>query len=198
MTALTGIPVISMEDFIEAYGKEPFEFEYGERFPIMAPQITRSGRRNFNFARRLANFVDENNLGEVFDGVPFVLVLDKTNWVKGSRTPDLMFYIAERMLETIKDPDWEDKPMIGAPDFVVEVVSPTDKSADVNRKIKGYLRDGVRLIWLIEPLAKTVTVYTQGSTQHIVYSDENEILDAGDVIPGFSITLGDLVKSHKY
>jgi Uma2 family endonuclease len=57
----------------------------------LAPQITRSGRTGFYIAHTLADCVDERELGEVFTEVPFVLV-DGPNWVKGSRTPDVMFY----------------------------------------------------------------------------------------------------------
>jgi Uma2 family endonuclease len=198
MTALTQIPVMSMEDFIEAYGKEPFEFEYGERFPIMAPQMSLSGVTGFEFARYLAGFVDSHRLGRVFSEVPFVITMNKTSWVTGSRTPDIMFYLQERIVSMkAADKEWLLKPIIGAPDFIAEVISPTDKTVEVNRKITGYLRDGVRLIWVIEPSDKTVTVYVQGSNQQTIYSSQTDVLDAGLVIDGFSITLKQLFSSQE-
>ena len=46
-----------------------------------------------------------------------------------------------------------------APDLAIEIVSPSDKQYDVTEKILAYLKAGTRLVWVIEPLMKTVMVY---------------------------------------
>jgi Uma2 family endonuclease len=185
-------PIISMDDFVEWYQREPFEYDNGEYIRIMSPQITRSGRSGFHIARLFADFVEENNLGEVFSEVPFVLVWESEQWVKGSRTPDVMFYNAERMQAILADPEWEDKPMIGAPDFVIEIISPTDQYAKIMSKIAGYLRDGVRLVWLVDPKERTVTVCTPNN-HYILIHDLDATLETTDIIPGFKITVRGLL-----
>lgn len=187
------IPVISLQDFMERYNDEgPFEFIDGEFIPV-APQVARSGRVGGKFFRKFGDYVESNDLGEVFIETPFVLTLDNPNWVKGSRVPDVMYYTAEKLKklgETI--PDWEDYPLVGVPDFVAEVVSPTDKYVHVNAKVAQYLRDGVRLVWVIEPQEKSVTAYVGGSDQQTIVTDPEYVLDIGNVVPGFSIKLADL------
>lgn len=180
--------VLSMDDFVAMYEHAPFEYENGEHISIMAPQITRSGRSGFYVARLFADFVEENTLGEVFSEVPFVLVPDATHWVKGSRTPDIMFYTADRMTLIEADPEWEDKPVIGTPDFVIEIITPTDKHPEVMAKVAGCLRDGVRLVWLVDPKQRTVMVCTPDN-QYTFHDDLEVILATAPVIPNFKITL---------
>ena len=187
------IPTMSIDAFMERYSDEgPFEFIDGEIIPV-TPQITRSSRVGARLFRAMADHVDENGLGEVFIETPFVLTLDNPNWVKDSRVPDVMFYTAEKLAKLAEAiPDWESKPLIGVPDFVAEVVSPTDKFTKVHLKIARYLRDGVRLLWVIDPQQKNVTVYTSGSDQQTIVSGSDSLLTGGDVLPGFSIKLADL------
>jgi Uma2 family endonuclease len=71
-----------------------------------------------------------------------------------------------------------------APDLAVEVVSPNDLVYDVEEKVDEYLRAGTRLVWVISPRSKTVTVYTPTSIKIV---DINGTLDGGDVLPGFSL-----------
>ncbi|MCB9460206.1 MAG: Uma2 family endonuclease [Anaerolineaceae bacterium] len=180
---------MALDAFIEAYGQTPFEYVNGEQ-TILAPQVTRSSRNAGFIFRYLARFVDENQLGEVFIEAPFVL-LDDSNWVHGSRTPDVMFY-SQAQLEIIKrDPEWEDKPLIGPPLLAVEVVSPTDRYTDVSKKVVGYLEDGVQLIWVVEPKEQVVTVHEAGSNQHMRLTIGSS-LDGHDILPDFSLSLSDL------
>lgn len=187
------VSAMSIADFMERYNHEgPFEFVDGEIIPA-APQVARSGRVGGRFFRKLAGYVENHDLGEVFIETPFVLTLDNPNWVKGSRVSDVMFYSKEKLAALEQAvPDWEDKPLIGVPDFVAEVISPTDKFTEVSLKVTRYLQDGVRLLWIINPQQKMVTVYTSGSDQQTIVSDLNSSLNGGDVIPGFSIKLADL------
>lgn len=121
------VTLISLDEFMELYSDEgPFELIEGEREPV-SPQVTRSSRITFRLARWLADFVESNNLGEIFSETPFVIMV-QDNWVKGSRVPDIMFIRAERLAALAEsDPDWEEKPLTIVPDLVIEVVSPTDR-----------------------------------------------------------------------
>lgn len=185
--------VISIEDFMRLYSDEgPFEWIDGERVPVN-PQITRSGRIAFRLARKLADYVDANDLGEVFTETPFILPTErKSRWVKGSRVPDVMFASAARLVSLAEEyPDWEDMPLPLVPDLVVEVISPTDKFSDVSKKIGRYLLDGVRLIWLIDPEQQIVIIYEQGSNQQTMLGVDR-VLAGGEVIPGFKMSIASL------
>jgi len=181
--------VMSLTDFIEAYGQEPFEYVDGEQI-VLAPQVTRSSRNAGFLFYELVTFVRSQNLGEVFIEAPFVL-LDASNWVRGSRTPDVMFYSQTQLDIIQQDPEWEDKPLIGVPMLAIEVVSPTDAYSQVTKKVASYLEDGVQLIWVVEPKQQTVTVHAAGSNVQVKLTIV-DTLDGGDVLPGFSLPLSKL------
>ena len=100
-----------------------------------------------------------------------------------------MFYGAARVAEFEEnDPEAEDKPLIGPPDLAVEVVSPTDRMVDVNRKVRLDLEDGVRMVWVVEPEEKSVTIYTPHSKQFTRLTIE-DTLTGSDILPNFEAPL---------
>ena len=70
------------------------------------------------------------------------------------------------------------------PDLVVEVLSPDDRRKHVREKIKDYVKNGVKLVWLVDPEMRTVTVYA-GSLRGTEL-DESETITGGDVLPEFT------------
>lgn len=79
-----------------------------------------------------------------------------------------------------------------APDLVVEIVSPTDRWTTVSGKIEAYLAAGVRLVWLIEPGARAVRVYTPSGAERRLRATAGDVLEAEPVLPGFRLPLADL------
>jgi Uma2 family endonuclease len=76
------------------------------------------------------------------------------------------------------------------PDLAVEVLSASNTPREMARKCQEYFEAGVRVVWLVDPEARTVAVYT-APDQFTVY-DATQTLDGGDVLPGFTLALGDL------
>jgi Uma2 family endonuclease len=77
-----------------------------------------------------------------------------------------------------------------APDLAVEVLSAGNTPGEMARKRQEYFAAGVRLVWLVDPEARTVEVYTdpeQSTVRH-----EAETLDGGAVLPGFALPLREL------
>ncbi|MDW8214072.1 MAG: Uma2 family endonuclease, partial [Roseiflexaceae bacterium] len=72
----------------------------------------------------------------------------------------------------------------GAPDLVVEVVSPHDLYADVDEKVTDWLDAGARMVVVVNPRKRTVTVY-QASAYAILHEDD--VLDGGEVVPGWRL-----------
>jgi Uma2 family endonuclease len=100
-----------------------------------------------------------------------------------------MFYTAERFVQFKQAyPDWESIPAVGAPDFVAEIVSPTDRFSEVSGKVARYLNDGVRLIWVIDREAKSIQAHTPDSNQIMTYSG-SDTLSADPIVPGFTLDL---------
>jgi Uma2 family endonuclease len=163
-----GVTLMTQEEFMQRYGEQgPFEVIEGE-IVEMTPQVTRSARIGGRLFLELAVYLKSRRLGEAFIETPFVLTT-ASNSVKGSRVPD-----------------WQDKPLTIVPDLVVEIVSPTDRIPEVDKKIARYLADGVQIVWVIEPKGQTVKIYTYGSRQITLLKAE-DMLSGGNVIPGFEM-----------
>jgi Uma2 family endonuclease len=102
------------------------------------------------------------------------------------RIPDIAFFSWDRLpgreLPAEPIPDL-------APDLAVEVLSQTNTEAEMKRKLREYFKAGVRLVWLVDPPTRTARVYTSPGRSRLVREDET--LDGGAVLPGFSLTLRD-------
>jgi Uma2 family endonuclease len=80
----------------------------------------------------------------------------------------------------------------GPPDLAVEVVSPNDLASDIHDRVMDFLNAGTRLVWVIYPRSRTITVYKSESEAHILNADDT--LDGGDALPGFTLPVRDVFK----
>ena len=86
---------LSLDNFIHQYQAEPFELIDGKR-TSMPPQITESSMTGGNLYFQLRLQLQQSNAGMAFIETPFVLTAE-SQWVKGSRVPDVMFIRTERL-----------------------------------------------------------------------------------------------------
>lgn len=101
--------------------------------------------------------------------------------------PDVAF-IAWRSLPDGRVPDTAIPEV--APDLAIEILSKGNTPGEMARKRQDYFAAGVRLIWIIDPVARCVEIYLNPD-DHIVRT-ERDSLDGGQVLPGFSVALSDL------
>lgn len=73
------------------------------------------------------------------------------------------------------------------PDFVVEVLSESNTAAEMDDKLKQYFQAGVRLVWYVDPHARSAKSYT--SPLDAVEVQESGFLDGGEVLSGFQVSL---------
>jgi Uma2 family endonuclease len=76
------------------------------------------------------------------------------------------------------------------PDLPVEVLSPSNTKKEMARKRREYFQSGVRLVWEVDPRARTVTVFESLDQSKVL--DRSMILDGGDILPGFALPLAEL------
>jgi Uma2 family endonuclease len=76
------------------------------------------------------------------------------------------------------------------PDLAVEVLSKGNTRAEMARKLRDYFQAGVRLVWMINPKARLVRVHT--TPHQFTELRPGQVLDGGDVLPGFSIPVEEL------
>jgi Uma2 family endonuclease len=102
------------------------------------------------------------------------------------RKPDALFVHKSRV-----PPDWQSQAYLRiAPDLLAEVISPNDLAYEVDEKVMEYLRDGVRLIWVINPETKTVRVHRADGSY--AWLNEGDVLDGENVLPGFRCRVSEL------
>lgn len=117
---------------------------------MMAPPATRHQRIVLYLSRKIADYIDTKGGDcEVFVS-PFAIFLEEentTNYVE----PDLA---------VVCDPGKiDERGCHGAPDWVIEVVSPSSKGMDYGRKQLLYFTAGVREYWVVDPIREVVIVY---------------------------------------
>jgi len=77
-----------------------------------------------------------------------------------------------------------------APDLAVEVAEPDESPDDIAEKTRVWLAAGSRLVWNIDPETRTATVHRPGVEPTVLA--EADMLDGGEVVPGFRCRVGDL------
>jgi Uma2 family endonuclease len=101
--------------------------------------------------------------------------------------PDVAFYTDATNFADVH-PKWGEEPPLVA----VEVLSPNDKPSKVNEKVRDYLKNGVRLVWLVDPEEEKVTTYS--ATRPLELLDIHSELTGEDVLPGFMCKVSDLFR----
>jgi Uma2 family endonuclease len=126
--------------------------------------------------RLIANHVKSTKLGKTYAAETGFLIERDPDTVRGA---DAAFVRAERIPE-ITNPR---KHVPFAPDLAVEVLSPNDRADQVDEKVQEWLAAGSRAVWIVDPMARTVTIHRPGATP--VALTENQVIDGGEVLPGF-------------
>lgn len=124
----------------------------------------------------LASYVDGESLGVVFGAETGFLIARDPDTV---RAPDVAFVSAGRVGATLPKGFFP-----GPPDLAVEVLSPEDRASEVLAKVGDWLEAGCRLVWVVDPRTRTVTVYRGLSEVRVLRNGET--LSGEDVVPGFS------------
>lgn len=159
-----------------------YELVKGE-LRTMPPAGFEHGVVEMNLSTPLDQHVRANGLGIVVGAETGFLITQNPDTVRG---PDIGFVRRER-IEAIGIPRnyWP-----GAPDLAVEVVSPGDTVYQVDEKVEEWLEAGARMVWVVNPRRRNVTVYRPG-TNPIVLTI-NDALDGQDVVPGFSFSVAQI------
>ncbi|MEN9517878.1 MAG: hypothetical protein RLZZ381_466 [Cyanobacteriota bacterium] len=187
MTAITinfnSIIEISDEQFYQLCTQNPeiqFERNCEGEILIMPPTGGETGKRNTNLIVQLAIWNQQAKLGEVFDSSTGYKLPNGAN-----RSPDVSWIQQERWDSLTLEQKEKFIPL--APDFVLELMSPTDYLVNTQAKMKEYLDNEVKLGWLINPQAKQVEIYRLGQEAKLLNSPQ--LISGEDILPGFVLDL---------
>lgn len=173
---------MTLEEFLALPEGTPCQLMGGE-VVMMTPAPTPYHQivsRRLEFA--LLRFVEERELGQVFYA-PLDVVLSEGDVLQ----PDLLFVARER--ESIIGPERVE----GAPDLVVEILSPGTAYDDLRRKYRIYERSGVCEYWIVDPVAKRVEVFrNENGTFRLVSAGEDLETVASTLLEGFAVEVTSL------
>lgn len=129
--------------------------------------------RDFVLPANLGLVAGSDGMMQLFEGLVRIPDVSFVSWsnVPGGKIPD------------------HPVPLL-APDLAVEVLSKTNTLGEMKRKRKEYFEAGSKLVWLVDPEPRMVSVFT--SPEQSRELTEAETLDGGEVLPGFKLSLREL------
>jgi len=179
----SGGTLLTLEEFERLPEEDAFRLELSRGQLVREP---RPGAEHGWLATRLFRAIDghvrKRELGAAVIETGFLLPLRPAT-VRG---PDVAFISKERLPPgDVPTGFW---PL--APDLAVEVLSPSNTAAEMQQKVLEYLEAGSRLVWVVDPRSRTVTVWRPPSRGSVLR--EEEVLDGGDVLPGFRVEVAEI------
>jgi Uma2 family endonuclease len=178
-TTLTNKQKIWTEEELEALPHDGHIYELLDGELINNPGNANHSEVSVCLSSALFHFVETRRLGNVFGpNTGFRLAENLL------LSPDVSFVSKERLKKISVAPD---KFLAGAPDLVVEVLSPSDRMRQVSRKLDHFFEHGTRLAWLVNWPKQQVHIYTADSIESLTNLDD--VLTGGVVLPGFKCKL---------
>jgi Uma2 family endonuclease len=156
-----------------------YELDEGELIEMTRPAY-RHNRVLGRLFNRLTNYFDANQLGEALISENLYALSPSTR-----RSPDVAVILGDRH-EELKDA----KVIHVIPDIAAEVLSPSETTTSIHRKLKQYFEAGVKEVWLINPADRTVEVWTGPTLPEPALTGDESITSA--LLPGFTLALADL------
>lgn len=137
----------------------------------------------------LGGYVRLQNLGAMFDSSTAFKMINGNK-----RAPDISFFAKERLQGiTVLPTGFLD----GAPDLVVEVLSPGNTVEEMDEKVEEYFENGTRLLWMINCKQQYVLVYRSASGPDRLLK-VTDVLEGEDVVPGFGLAIADLFQQLSF
>jgi Uma2 family endonuclease len=161
-----------------------FELSAKGELIIMPPAHNKTEMRNTKFIQRLANWAEQDGSGVAFgNNTLFTL----PNGAK--RGPDAAWVSNTRWNRLTEDEKESFSNL--APEFVVELRSKSDRLRRLKEKMDEYMANGVRLAWLLDPIANCATIYR--ADEPPVEIEHPAILNGDPVLPGFHFDFRELL-----
>ena len=178
-------PICKMTDeqFYQLCRQNPeikFERNAKGEIVIMSPTGGETGNQNIEIAGDFVIWNRQQKLGKLFDSSTCFKFPNGAN-----RSPDISWIKQERW-DVLTTEEKRKFPPI-APDFVLELMSPTDSLSETQAKMQEYMANGVKLGWLINPKTRRVEIYRQGQPVEVLESPTE--LSGEDVLPGFVLNM---------
>jgi Uma2 family endonuclease len=187
MTAITlnlnSIIKLTSEQFYQLCEENPdlkLERNANGELIVMPPTGGETGKTNSKFNLQIGLWNEQTELGEVFDSSTGFTLPNKAD-----RSPDASW--VEKSRWSALTPEQREKFIPLCPDFVIELVSPSDSLKKTQEKMQEYMENGCRLGWLINRKKREVEIYRPGQDVEVLQSPLT--LSGENVLPGFVLNL---------
>ena len=148
---------------------------------IMPPVGGNTGRKHIKTAFALEQWNIQHKLGQTFDSSTGFELPDGS-----MRSPDAAWVTNEKWNSISEEEKENFLPF--APDFIIEVLSPTDNLVPARQKMDKWIQNGTRLAWLIVPQKQLVFIYRSDGTVDKAEGFDKK-LSGENVLPGFEFDL---------
>ena len=170
-------------DFCAHNRKLRIEREANGDIIIMPPAGFESEHRNFEICRQLGNWAAADGQGIALGSNTLFLL--RTGSARG---PDAA-WVSKRWLRSFSSQE-KRRYLPLCPDFVIELLSPSDRIEKTKAKMREWIENGAALGWLIDPDHRTVIVYRPGQDpEELTAIDE---IIAGAPVEGFRLDLREI------
>ena len=150
---------------------------------IMSPTGGETGNRNLEIGADFAIWNRQTKLGVCFDSSTCFKLPNGAQ-----RSPDIAWIKQDRW-QALTPAQREQFPPI-TPDFVLELLSPSDSLPTTQTKMQEYIDNGVNLGWLINRKNRTVEIYRPNQSVQLL-TNPTQLSDP-DILPGFTLNLSSL------
>lgn len=150
---------------------------------IMSPTGSETGNRNGRFNQRLFNWSDQDASGIAFDSSTGFKLPNGAD-----RSPDAAWVKLDRWNLLSQEQQQRFAPI--CPDFVVELLSPSDNLVTLQAKMQEYLDNGVQLGWLINRQTHQVEIYRSDRSVEVLNNPES--LSGEDILPDFILQMSEI------
>jgi len=177
---------LTYRDYLLLPEDSRYELIEGDLFMVPSPNELHQ-RISKRLEYELITFVEDRELGEIYDA-PFDVVLSTHNVVQ----PDILFVARERRGIIT------DKNIQGAPDLIIEILSPGTSDRDLIVKRTLYAKYGVKEYWIVDPVAESIEICRlaqSGMETFQVYLKENTL--KSPLLPGLELNLTKIFKPRK-
>ena len=186
---------LTLDEFIEQYAGKRYEFVDGRALPMGPEELDADGEVFVpppklihglivgQITALLTLFLQGKKLGRVLGAeTGFFMQRDPVEL----RAADVAFVTHEQLAALSDTNVWLPTPPI----FAAEIISEYDKAADTRRKVRGYMSNGTRLLWVIYPMDREVEVHVPSEATRVLGMDDT--LDGGAVLPGLHIRVAEV------
>jgi Uma2 family endonuclease len=147
---------------------------------VMTPSGFENNRREAYVVAMLHAWAEANGGGEVFSSNAGFNLPDGS-----TLSPDAGWIASSRLAALT--PEQQERFLPFAPDFVIEILSPSDSLEELDRKMDQWIANGAKLAWRIDPFGGTVAIYSPGAARSLL--TRPHFVEGSGPVAGFSLEM---------